>query len=169
MKKVLKGLLIFIVIAAGIFYWPKSLESILEIDYEKVDQIRMHLVEPGVVLNEDEGGNEVGVPKNDVYQLEMNEASLEYNKIFSILNHTKYHSKLRNLLPFELEVSNHDFEYNGYVFFSIDDDYQWISFLGDERVMISSKEGKSKVYTMSNSKVLDEFAEYMKEHAKPIE
>lgn len=54
----IKRLLIFIGIVAVVFYWPKSLDTILDIDYEKVDKIIVNLVEPGFELIEDDYGNE---------------------------------------------------------------------------------------------------------------
>lgn len=169
MKKILKGFVIFIGIIAIVFYWPKSLNTILDIDYEKVDKIIVNLVEPGFELIEDDYGNEVGVPDTKVYQLEMDCKDQKTSEILSILNQTKYHSKIRNLLPVELEVSNQDFEYSGYVYFSIDEDYRWVYLLGDERIAISSKKDLTNIYTMTDSKVLDEFVKFMKNNGTLIE
>lgn len=91
------------------------------------------------------------------------------SETLSILNQTKYHSKIRNLLPVELEVSNQGFEYSGYVYFSIDEDYRWVYLLGDERIAISSKNDLTNIYTMTDSKVLDEFVKFMKKSGTLIE
>ena len=165
MKKGIKIIFTIIVSVTVIFYWPKSFNSILDIDNQKIKEISITLCEPSGEIVEDEWGNEVWKSHVNVYKLDVDSIDNEhYNHLLSILNGTKYHSKLRNILPFELDISNQDFEYTCQIWISLDDDYKWINLLGDNRISISSKDEKANVYNMRNSKTLNELAKYVMEH-----
>lgn len=141
MKK-LVGIILFVLIIGIGFYFPKSLSKI--IDYESLNHVSITLVKPNI----DEQGSAI----NHIYQLDLQDSS----QLISILETTKFQSKLRNILPFEFDVSNQDMNYTITMNFYDENESQTVFFLGDERIWVDPN-----MYHMIQIDTIDKIAEYV--------
>ncbi len=165
MKKCIKIIVFLILVSALLYYFPKSIDSITAIDEQSITNVKICLYEPRSEFKEDENGNIKPYSYVEHYEIELdNYNHYHYKEIMTILNDTHYISKLQNLLNLNQNINNDDFKYIGFISFLMGNDYKEIHLLGDHRVTVSSKYEKTKVYYMTNKKVLDQFASYLKEY-----
>lgn len=170
MKKCIKIIVFLILVSALLYYFPKSIDSITAIDEPSITNVKICLYEPHSDFKEDEIGNIEPYSYVDYYEIELDNLNHQhYKEIMTILNDTQYISKFQNLLNSNQNINNDDFKYIGFISFFMENDFKEIHLLGENRVTVSSKYEKTKVYYMTNKKVLDQFASYLKEHGMRLE
>ena len=146
MKKIV-GILLLVMI---VIYFPKSFGEIT--DYENAEYMTIILVKPEI--------NEQGEPLNFVYEMNVQHSSDSFDQIINILDNVRYQPKLRNLLPYEFEVTNQNFNYTMTLTFYDQKKYQTVFFLGDERICVEN----DMYHMLPNG--MDDIAKYIIENGE---
>ena len=141
--------------------WKKDVYDMINMDKKEIKHISVVIVKPEV---------SDGKSRHITYYLKSNSNEKEFDKIFSVLEKSKFRSSFLNLLPEgvgQADYSKNNIKYSASIslYDKKESSINNISFVEENKVMVSSYD-ENKVYYTTNKKILEMLYNYVSKYGE---